>query len=65
MIYIPEDKVLFLGDSISGVYPSWEKDYKKYNIFKETIKEIDFKVAIGSHWPPFSKQELLIELDNE
>lgn len=65
LIYIPEDKVLFLGDSISGVYPSWEKDYKKFNIFKETIKEIDFKVAIGSHWPPFSKQELLIELDNE
>lgn len=65
LIYIPEDKVLFLGDSISGVYPSWEKDYEKFNIFKETIKEIDFEVAIGSHWLPFSKQELLMELDNE
>ena len=62
LIYIPKYKILFIGDSKSGIYPSWQIDKEKHLKYIETIKEIDFEIAIGGHWEAFSKETLLDEL---
>ena len=64
LIYIPEYKILFFGDAISGIYPSWEIDVDKHIAFTNIIRDIDFDIAIGSHWLPYNKEDLLSDLVN-
>ncbi len=59
LIFVPEDKVLFVGDCICGVYPSWEIDPIKMNALKNTLYDIDFEIAVGGHWDLFSKKSLM------
>lgn len=61
-IYVEEDKVLFVGDCICGVYPTWEVDIDKNNILIDTLKNIEFDIAIGGHWNPYTKEKLLDDL---
>ncbi|MBQ6655369.1 MAG: MBL fold metallo-hydrolase [Erysipelotrichaceae bacterium] len=61
-ILIPERGVLYLGDCISGAYPDWIIDPLPFEKLIETLEMIDFTVAVGSHWPPFSQEELLAYL---
>lgn len=60
VIYIPEEKILFLGDIISPDYHHGEPHYtplKFYSLW-ETILSYDFDVAIHGHTELFNKQTL-------
>lgn len=63
-VLIEEEKVLFVGDCICGTYPTWEIDPIKNLALIHAIENIDFEIAIGGHWEPFTKEQLLDDLIN-
>ena len=65
LVYIPEEKFLFVGDCISGVFPTWERDSRKTKELITTIKKTDAECCLGGHWPLFRKQEILDALEED
>ncbi len=64
-IYLPKEKVLFIGDAISGVFPTWIADSELLKQHIELLKSIDFTWCVGGHWPIFCKQQLIDDLTSE
>ena len=62
LVYIPEEKFLFVGDCICGVFPTWEKDSQKTKDLIRTIEGIEAQHCLGGHWTLLTKEELLIAL---
>lgn len=62
LIYIPDDKVVFVGDCICGEYPTWRTDVAKLEELKNTLRALDFDYAVSGHWVEFSREELFQEL---
>ena len=58
-VYIPEEKVLFLGDAPCGAYPDWHVDPDKAEEMIRTLEQIDFSTAVSGHWDPQTKEELI------
>ena len=65
LVYVPEEKTLFLGDCISGVFPTWERDPDKTRLLVNTLKTFDAEFLLGGHWDVFRKDELLEALEAE
>lgn len=65
LVFIPEEKCLFVGDCISGVFPTWERDPGKTRQLIDTLRGIDADWYVGGHWPMFEKEELLKALEEE
>ena len=65
IMLIPEEKVIFIGDCICGKSPDWIVDYPVRNQLIELLKTLDFNIAVGSHWEPFTKEELITALVND
>lgn len=59
LVFVPSEKVLFIGDAKSGVFPTWEKDPVLCRKLAEAVAGLDFHVCIGSHWKPMTKDQLL------
>lgn len=62
LVYVKEDKVLFLGDAISGVFPTWVADPDKREALCQIIEKTDAEYCIGGHWDIWKKPDLLNEL---
>jgi glyoxylase-like metal-dependent hydrolase (beta-lactamase superfamily II) len=64
---IPEDGVIFLGDSYCSVPKGevWVYDKVLLMAYIDEIERIDFRLAIKGHHPPQTKEELLTELKEE
>lgn len=62
LVHVPNERVLFIGDASSGVFPSWEKDTAVCRKFAETIKPLDFVISIRSHSAPETKEEFMQDL---
>ena len=65
LILLPEERVLFFGDCISGEYPEWIVDIERMKLLITKLEELDFDLAIGGHWEPESKRELVEKLKEE
>ena len=65
LILLPEERVLFFGDCISGEYPEWIVDIERMKHLITKLEELDFDLAIGGHWEPESKRELVERLKEE
>lgn len=65
LILLPEERVLFFGDCISGEYPEWIVDIERMKLLITKLEELDFDLAIGGHWEPESKRELVERLKEE
>lgn len=61
-LLVPEEKLLFLGDAISGAYPNWIADPEKRKAQIAELEKLDFQTAVGGHWAPFTKAGLLRSL---
>ena len=59
LVYIPEEKTVFLGDCISGVFPTWERDPGKTRALVDTLKTFDADMFLGGHWDVLHKNELI------
>lgn len=62
LIYIPADRVLFLGDATLGEFPSWRMDREKVNGLISVIENMEIDTCVLGHWYPASKEEILQEL---
>jgi len=62
LIYVPEDRVLFIGDAELGEFPSWSMDFDKLRALKDQIAGFDARIVIDGHAGPYTKEELLYEL---
>ncbi|HCR3189320.1 MBL fold metallo-hydrolase [Enterococcus faecalis] len=63
LIYIPEEKVLFLGDSTSeDFFNNGYMDTDKLRILTNLIERTDCKYCILGHTEPLSKDDLLLYL---
>ncbi len=67
VIYIPEEKVLFLGDSDGGdfYYNEGRYDKVKLTCFIQFLRDLDFVICIDGHDVPASKEELLGYMEEE
>ncbi len=64
---IPQDGVIFLGDSYCSVPQGEEWVYDKVLLtaYIDELEKIDFRLAIKGHHPPQTKEALLTELKTE
>lgn len=65
LILLPRERILFFGDCISGEYPEWIVDIDRMKPLIKKLEELDFDMAIGGHWEPESKDELINRLKEE
>ncbi len=66
-IYIPEERIIFLGDASGGDYYHNQGRYDKKRLirFMEFIKEKDFDLCVEGHDHAISKEQLLIYMQEE
>ena len=65
LIYVPGEKVLFLGDAAYGAFPTWESDPELCRKLRDTIIPLDADLCVMSHHDLATKQEALGELFSE
>ena len=65
LILLPKERILFFGDCISGEYPEWIVDVRRMKLLLQKLEGLDFDMAIGGHWEPESKKELLDRFEAE
>ena len=65
LVYIPEERFLFVGDSICGVFPTWERDPQKTRELISSIEWLKADYCLGGHWPLMTTQEMLTALEED
>ena len=59
LIYLENDEILVLGDSIYGTYPNWVSDKEKALKLIDTINNINPKLCIAGHANPSKKKDVI------
>lgn len=64
IVYIPNEKVVFLGDSIYEelVRDQWIGHSDKLSQLIAELEKLDFTIAVEGHFAPKTKDELLVSL---
>ena len=62
LIYIPQEKCLFLGDAVLGNFPSGEVDPEKMDRLIAAVQRLDFTYALTGHWEMSTKEKLLADM---
>ena len=62
LIYLPDEKVLFLGDAACGALPDWKKDPALCRRLADTIDRTGADIVLEGHWTPLSRQEQVRDL---
>ena len=59
LIYLPDEKVLFLGDSTSGEFPTWKADKNIAERMAETIRKLYPEICLHGHLPALSADVII------
>ena len=62
VVYVCEDKALFLGDATCPQFPNGAKDPVLSRKLADTIKEIDSDICVEGHWVPVETDDTLADL---
>ena len=62
LIEVCSEKVVFVGDAISGAFPTWNKDPVLCARLADTIDGLDVRVCVASHWETLTKREVVEDL---
>lgn len=62
LVYVPDDKVLFVGDAQLGEFPTWFMNPDKSAALKRQVMSYDVRTIVDGHWRPYTKAEYLEEL---
>ncbi len=65
LVYIPQEKVLFVGDAVCGEFPTWKVDRDRMLKLIRTIEGIDAQYCLNGHWEAQTKDEVLQEMERE
>lgn len=63
-VYVPEEKVLFIGDGLcEGIVGSnWVDDPEEVQKLQKVLRNLDFETCIASHNEPMTKYDALADL---
>lgn len=62
IVYVIDDKTLFLGDSTCGEFPSWIKREDLCKKLADRIREINPELCVEGHWMPVNTEDTLSDL---
>ena len=62
LVFLPEERILFYGDARSGVFPTWEANPAKVQLFIHAVEETGAEICIGGHWEAQKTEDLIREL---
>ena len=62
LVFVPRDRVLFVGYAQLGEFPSWYMDFDKMALLKDKVSRFDARTIVDGHWRPYTKKEYLLEL---
>ena len=62
LVYLPEEKVLFLGDASCGTFPDWKKDAALCRQLAQTVKTLGAETVLEGHWTPVPVQDTINDL---
>ena len=62
LIHMPDEGVLFMGDSACGSFPDWIKDMALARSLATAVEATGAKLCLQSHWTPQPRQELVQDL---
>ena len=62
LVYVCDDKVLFLGDSACSEYPDGPKDEVRSKKLADKIREIGPEICVEGHWIPAETEDTLNDL---
>ncbi len=62
LVHVPNEGVLFFGDSKSGAYPTWVKNPVLCYKLADAVENAGAALCVGGHWPPMTKEELVGDL---
>ena len=67
LVYVPEEKIVFVGDADCGDHYNNHGNYDKYKLEKyiDFIKELQFNTCVLGHDEPESREEVLNYLESE
>ena len=65
LVYLPGEKVLFLGDAAGGTFPTWEKDMVLARKLAGVIETMGADVCVEGHWKVVPVQDTLDDLLTE
>ena len=59
LVYVPGEKMLFLGDAAGGTFPTWEKDPALVRKLARTVEDTGAEICLEGHWTPVTMKEML------
>ena len=64
IVYIPEEKVVFFGDSLCEelVRDEWIDNKEKLSVLIKELEKIDFEIGLEGHFEPKTKATIMKEL---
>ena len=62
LICVPSEKVLFLGDSVCGEYPTWKVDPEKAHALISVIEGLAPDWCLTGHWQAQTTEEVIQEM---
>lgn len=62
LVYIPEEKALFLGDSTCSEFPNGGKDKNLAGQLADTIRATGAEICLEGHWVPVPADDTLSDL---
>jgi glyoxylase-like metal-dependent hydrolase (beta-lactamase superfamily II) len=62
LVFVPDDRVLIMGDCTGGQFPTWEVDQTLADRLADTIQKIDADICLPGHWTPLSKEYIIKDL---
>ncbi len=64
LIHVTGDKVLFIGDSNSGEFPTWEKNRELCEKLASAISSVDSDICLEGHWTPDTAKGIIDDMFN-
>ena len=62
LVYLPEEKLLFMGDAPCGVFPTWASDPVLAERFADVIEKTGAIRCLGGHWTILESKEVITDL---
>ena len=64
LIFLPDEKVLIMGDSTGGAFPDWSVDQPLADSLAETIRRVNPEICLPGHWTPLTAEAVIDDLVN-
>ena len=65
LVFVPDEKALFVGDAACGAFPGWEKDPALVERLARAIQSTGAEIYLEGHWTPETLNEMLEGLKSD